>query len=125
MVLLYTVAYIVVKRSSRHTTNQHKFVKDIGKRCENSLNPHVKKKMYLAAQAVYAAREVSSQEACWYLLGFPFYFGSKKIVTVNLLPEFLRHQNVISAAELRELPEESVDILSKPNKIATERCKIL
>ena len=76
--------------------------------------------MYLAALSVYVAREVSSQEACWYLLGYPFYFGSKKVATINLLQQHLKYQKLRKAAELKELSDNSLNVLAEPAKLCEE-----
>ena len=70
----------------------------------------IKKTLYLSALAVYSSREVSSQEATWYLLGYPFHFSSRPVINVNLLPLHRRHRILKSAKDLNDLPSDSTDV---------------
>jgi hypothetical protein len=60
----------------------------------------VQKQLFITSMAVYNSREVCLQEMCWYLLGYPFVFSSRKFVKINLLPVGLQ-ASVLKPAGVR------------------------
>lgn len=87
---------------------------------ERNTPEFTRKKLFLAANAVYYSREVSFQEIAWYLLGYPFVFRSKSIVEINLLPPSKRSQRIKNKESLARMESTSRDIFINPVIVAPE-----
>lgn len=76
----------------------------------NGIHNITRKKLFLAAQAVYAAREVGMQEIAWYLLGYKFVNKTRKVEDVNLFAEQEKLKILKSKYDLSLLDSNSTDI---------------
>ena len=70
---MYCCLYSSKAEAPDQTILSKKMLKVLATKESVQCHTETKKTLYLAALAVYASREVSSQEATWYLLGFPFF----------------------------------------------------
>ena len=107
---MYCCLYSSKAEAPDQTILSKKMLKVLATKESIQCHNETKKTLYLAALAVYGSREVSSQEATWYLLGFPFVFFSRPVVDVNLLPMHMKHRKLKPASQLKELPLDSKDI---------------
>jgi hypothetical protein len=79
---------------------------------ENGAGIHeqTRKKLYLAAMAVFSSREVSMQEVAWYLLDYPFVIASRVVLNINVLPPSMRQHQLRPIEEIAKLPDDSTSI---------------
>ena len=60
--------------------------------------------------SVLGHREVSAQEAAWYVLQFPFVLSTRQVERLTLVEPFRRFRRLRPAQDLAQLPDESTNV---------------
>ena len=115
---VYSCWYSSKPEAPDQTVLCNKFLQFLAK--EKNTPEFTRKKLFLAANAVYFSREISFQEIAWYLLGFPFVIRSKTIVEINLLPPSKRRKIIKDSASLATMNPDSREIFVNPTTLAPE-----